>query len=61
MLELLKCMKDAYHNANLAGKHKFLEVMVARIVLRDGQVFVHWQTPFQTLFDLGEMFANKEK
>jgi hypothetical protein len=61
VLELLKGVKDAYHNADLAGKHKFLEVMVDRIMLRDDQVFVHWQTPFQTLFDLGEMFANKAK
>ena len=60
VLELLKGVKDAYHNADLAGKHKFLEVMVDRIMLRDGQAFVHWQEPFQTLFDLGEMFTNKK-
>jgi hypothetical protein len=29
--------------------------------MRGQDAFVHWRIPTQTLFDLGEMFANKAK
>jgi hypothetical protein len=59
VLELLNGMKDVYRNADLAGKHKLLEVMLDRIVLRDGKAHVVWNFPFDMLQDLGEMFTNK--
>ncbi|MGD1010562.1 MAG: recombinase family protein [Candidatus Aminicenantales bacterium] len=60
VLELLKGMKDVYHNADLKGKEKILEVMLDHITLRD-EPFFYWQPPFDTLFDLGELFLTKKE
>jgi DNA invertase Pin-like site-specific DNA recombinase len=59
VLELLNGMKAVYKRADLPGKHKILEVMLDRIVLRDGKAHVVWNFPFDMLQDLGEMFINK--
>jgi site-specific DNA recombinase len=59
ILRLLQGVKDMYHNADLAGKHKILEVILDRAVLRGNDIHITWNSPFDLLFTLGEMFINK--
>lgn len=61
VLKLLQGMRDTYHNADLRGKHKILEVMLDRAVLRGNDIHITWNSPFDLLFTLGEMFINNEK
>lgn len=61
VLKLLQGVKDTYHNADLHGKHKLLEVMLDRAILRGDDIHIIWNPPFDTLFTLGEMFTDKKK
>lgn len=60
IIELLNGVAKIYQKADMPTKHKILEALVERITLRGNEIFVTWREPFDTLFDLGQMFGTKK-
>ncbi len=53
IIELIKGFKETYLAADLEGKAEILNAVVDRATLRNGDLFVTWKPPFDTLFILG--------
>jgi DNA invertase Pin-like site-specific DNA recombinase len=59
ILAILRDVKDVYHQVDLPGRRKLLEVMLAEVRLQQDPSFA-WQYPFNALFSLGEYFRKNK-
>lgn len=59
ILSILRGVKEVYHQVDLPGRRKLLEVMLAEVRLQKDPSFA-WQYPFSALFALGEYFRENK-
>jgi hypothetical protein len=59
ILSILRGVKEVYHQVDLPGRRKLLEVMLDEVRLQKDPSFA-WQYPFSALFALGEYFRKNE-
>jgi len=61
VIELLNGVAKIYAKADMETKHEILGVLLERVVARGNDLFITFKEPFDTLFDLGQMFKDKGK